>query len=79
MKGSSRTTICLLDDNGYVYSHKHLQKSKFGSTRYWNCVFTKCQGKCATLNNQIKNFTGVHLHGPTFSEETMILVDPNFD
>jgi hypothetical protein len=75
MKGSSRTTICLLDDNGYVYSHKHLQKSKFGSTRYWNCVFTKC----ATLNNQIKKITGVHLHGPTFSEETMILVDPNFD
>jgi len=30
-------------------------------------------------NAQIKKFTGVHLHGPTFSEETMILVDPNFD
>lgn len=83
MKGSSRTvtSICVLDDNGYVYSnsYKQQQKSIFGTTRYWNCVFPRCPGKCSTLNKQIKNFTGVHLHGPTFSEETMHLVDPNFD
>ena len=39
---------------------------------------TKCQARCSTLNDRLKSARGEHNHGPTFCENSMVLLDSNF-
>jgi len=69
-----KTQICLVDENGYVYS----LKQRIGEGRDWRCsrrTEFKCQAKCSTLNRRLKKVSGQHNHGPTFCEKTMKLLD----
>ena len=68
-----KTQICLVDENGYVYS----LKQRIGEGRDWRCsrrTEFKCQAKCSTLNRMLKKVSGQHNHGPTFCEKTMKLL-----
>ena len=80
-KGNARTQICLLDENSYVYSLKHKAMGRNGFFARWRCVNmngTKCQARCSTLKDRLKSARGEHNHGPTFCENSMLLLDPNF-
>jgi hypothetical protein len=69
-----KTQICLVDENGYVYS----LKQRIGEGRDWRCsrrTEFKCQAKCSTLNRRLKKVSGQHNHGPTFCEKTMKLLN----
>ena len=80
-KGSSRTTICLLDENNYVYSIKNKTQVEHGFIVNWRCSSmkkSKCQARCSTFNDRLKTFKGEHNHAPTFCESTMIHLGSDF-
>ena len=80
-KGNSRTQLCLLDENHYVYSIKNKTQGKHGLFANWRCTSmtqSRCQARCTTVNDQLKNFKGEHNHAPTFCQNTMMLLGPDF-
>merc|ERR1711997_499011 len=69
--GNSRTQICLLDENNYVYSIRNKVNGLQGFTTNWRCTserHSKCQARCSTFNDRLKSFKGEHNHAPTFCE-----------
>ena len=67
--------ICLLDDNQYLYSG-YSNSRKTAKTKFWRCAQRtqfKCEALCTTIFDRMKNFKGVHNHGPNFDETTMAL------
>ena len=79
--GNSRTQICLLDENNYVYSIRNKVNGLQGFTTNWRCTserHSKCQARCSTFNDRLKSFKGEHNHAPTFCESTMILLGSDF-
>merc|ERR1719362_1331078 len=66
-KGEHKVQTCLLDENQYLYSSYAGKKG--GKSKYWRCaqrVLFKCEAKCSTINDNLKNFQGEHNHGPDF-------------
>ena len=62
-----KVQICLLDENQYLYSSYAGKKG--GKSKYWRCAqrtLFKCEAKCSTQNDNLKNFQGEHNHGPNF-------------
>jgi len=75
---NSRTQICLLDENNYVYSIKNKTQVEHGFIVNWRCSSmkkSKCQARCSTFNDRLKSFRGEHNHAPTFCANTMILMN----
>ena len=63
----NKVQICLLDENQYLYSSYAGKKG--GKSKYWRCAqrtLFKCEAKCSTHNDNLKNFQGEHNHGPNF-------------
>ena len=65
----NKVQICLLDENQYLYNTNFsYEGKKGGKTKYWRCAQRrfKCEAKCSTINDNLKNFQGEHNHGPDF-------------
>ena len=75
---NSRTQICLLDENNYVYSIKNKTQVEHGFIVNWRCSSmkkSKCEARCSTFNDRLKSSKGEHNHAPTFCPNTMILMN----
>ena len=75
---NTRTQICLLDENNYVYSIKNKTQVEHGFIVNWRCSSmkkSKCQARYSTFNDRLKSFRGEHNHAPTFCANTMILMN----
>ena len=79
---NSRTQICLLDENNYVYSIKNKTQVEHGFIVNWRCSSmkkSKCEARCSTFNDRLKSSKGEHNHAPTFCADTMILMNESHD